>query len=93
MDDVRKAQYMSRHTGEVHPATVSGVTAYGIYAELENTCEGFIPIGKIDGYFNFDEVRFALVSPKRTITLGDKIEIRTESANIAEGKCEFSLFS
>lgn len=93
VDDVRKAQYMSRHIGEVHSATVSGVTAYGIYAELENTCEGFIPIGKIDGYFNFDEVRFALVSPQRTITLGDKIEIRTESANIAEGKCEFSLFS
>ena len=92
VDDVRKAQYMSKHIGEVHWATVSGVTAYGVYAELENTCEGFIPIGKIDGYFNFDEVRFALVSPKKTITLGDKIQIRIESANIADGKCEFLLF-
>lgn len=93
VDDIRKAQYMSKRIGQESEATVSGVTAYGIYAELPDTCEGFIPIGKIDGYYEYDEDAFALKSPKKDIVLGDRVKIRIISVNIPEGKAEFELLT
>lgn len=93
IDDIRKAQYMSKRIGFESDATVSGVTAYGIYAELPDTCEGFIPIGKIDGYYEYDEDAFALKSPQRDIVLGDSVKIRIINVNIPEGKAEFELLT
>ena len=51
VEKLKKAQYMSKHLGEVFDGVISGVTKYGIYVELENTVEGLIHVTDlIDDY-------------------------------------------
>ena len=47
---------MGDHLGEEYDAHISGITSYGIYAEIdENHCEGMIPMRDLDDdYYDFD---------------------------------------
>lgn len=89
--DIRCAQYLSKHIGEEFDAVISGVTANGLFASLENTAEGFISIASLDGYYNYIEDEFALVCPHKKYSLGDKIKIKVASTDIFRGKSEFEL--
>ena len=96
IDDIRKAQYMSGHIGEVWEGTISGVTSYGLFAELENTAEGFIPVASMkEDRFEFYENSFCLsgIFTDKKYTLGDKIKIRVHSVCIPEGTIQFELIT
>lgn len=93
VEDIRKAQYMEKHIGEEFFGTVSGVTAYGMFVELENTVEGFIPISTMEGYFDYDEARYQLKSDEKSYRLGDEVKIRVFAVNIPDGKVEFTLLT
>ncbi len=89
--DIRCAQYLSKRIGEEFDAVISGVTANGMFASLDNTAEGFIPIATLDGYYNYIEDEFALVGADKKYSLGDKIKIRVTSTDVFRGKSEFEL--
>lgn len=90
IEDFYKALYMQRNIGKVYDATVSSVTSFGIFAMLENTVEGLIPLSTLSGVFFFDEKTLTLRSRDITYRLGDKIRIRVESADLLNGKLTFS---
>ncbi len=91
--DIRKAQYMSKRIGEEFWGNVSGVTAYGMFVELPNTVEGFIPVNTMDGYFELDEANMRLISVNKCYRLGDNVKIRVFGADTIEGKVEFTLLT
>ncbi len=93
VEDIRKAQYMEKRIGEEFSGTVSGVTAYGMFVELANTVEGFIPISTMKGYFDYDEARYQLKSDEKSYRLGDEVKIRVFAVNIPDGKVEFTLLT
>ena len=82
---------MERFLGQEFVATVSSVTQFGMFAELENTCEGLIPISEMPGVFFFDEKNLALRSRDRIYRLGDRIRVTLEEADRIKGKLRFSL--
>lgn len=91
VDDLYKTVYMSDRVGETYPATISGVTNFGIFAELDNTVEGLIRIEKLPGgYYEFYEDKFMLKG-ERTFRLGDKITVRVDGADWGNMRTEFSL--
>lgn len=92
IDDFYKAEYMSRHIGEEFDGIVSGVTSFGIFVELKNTCEGIIKLDELpkDNY-NYIEERFLLKGSKNTFTLGGKVRIKVESVEKLTGRVAFSL--
>ncbi len=91
--DIRKAQYMSQKIGEEFFGTISGVTAYGLYIELPNTVEGFVPINTMNGYFEYDEASYRLKSDNKCYRLGDNVKIKVFGADTIEGKVEFTLLT
>ena len=41
---------MNDHLGETFQGTISGVTEFGLYVEIdENKCEGMIPLRDLEG--------------------------------------------
>ena len=82
---------MSDKIGEIYTATVSSVTSFGLFATLDNTCEGLIPLSTVEGNFVYDEKNICIRSSKETIKLGDSVQIRVEEADISRGKLLFSL--
>lgn len=92
--DVKKAEYMAKHLGEKHMATITHVTASGFFAELSNTVEGFVAARTIeDDLYMMTESGLSLegVRSKRRFTIGDKIEIKVVEANPDEAKIDFEV--
>ncbi len=91
IEDMYRALYLSDKIGEVFDATVSSVTSFGIFCELENTCEGLVPISDMDGEFVFDEKNLSLRSRNRAYRLADPVRVRVEECDVNNGKVRFSL--
>lgn len=86
-----KTIFMAGHLGETFDARISSVTSFGLFAELENTCEGLIPISSLDGFFIYDEKNYRLSCGRRSYRLGQSIRVRIESADVSTHKVEMRL--
>ena len=94
VEKLKKAQYMSKHLGEVFNGVISGVTKYGIYVELENTVEGLIHVTDlIDDYYIFDENSYSLIgeTTKKVYKLGQKIRVEVETVDPVLKTIQFVL--
>lgn len=74
--DLYKAIYMQSAVGKTYPAVISSVTAFGLFCELENTCEGLIPVEQLGEGFGFNEKALTLSRGKRAYKLGQPICVR-----------------
>ena len=91
----KMVEFMSDKLGQVFAAHISGITSYGVYAEIdENHCEGMIPMRDLDDdYYEFDERNFCLVGRRRhhKYQLGDAIRIQVAKANLEKKQLDFTL--
>ena len=91
----KMVEYMGDKLGEEYDAHISGITSYGIYAEIdENHCEGMVPMRDLDDdYYDFDERNFCLVGRRRhhRYQLGDPIRIRVAAANVEKKQLDFVI--
>ena len=93
-DKLKKCQYMERRIGEKYTGIISGVTNWGIYVELDNTCEGLIHISKIPGdYYYFIEREYKLVGEAtgNVFSLGQKIDIIVNGVDMVSKTIDFVL--
>ena len=91
VDDLYKTMYMSERIGEEFDAVISGVTAYGLFAELPNTIEGFIPIESLFGDFSFDPERLRLVGRTSVYAIGESVQIKVIDVDFYRRRAEFRL--
>lgn len=91
IEDLYKTIYMRDHIGEIFDGIISSVTPFGFFVELLNTCEGLVPISSLDGYFNYDERQMTLSCGYTVYTLGKKVSVRIESADINTRRVEMSV--
>ncbi len=94
VDDLFKTAYISDFVGAEFSAKVSGITNFGMFAELENTVEGLIRLETIDGdFYEFDEEHRVLVGKRhgRTYRIGDNIKIEVVRADLLTRQIDFVL--
>lgn len=91
----KQVEFMADRIGQEFDGTVSGVTEFGLYVEIdENSCEGMIPLRMLlDDYYEFDERNYCLVGRRfrKRYALGDKVRIRVERANLERRQLDFAL--
>ncbi|MFR8318797.1 MAG: ribonuclease R [Catenibacillus sp.] len=79
VERLKKVEYMSERIGKIYDdGVISGMTNYGIYVELPNTCEGMIRLQSFDDdYYIYDEQKFMLIGEYtgKTWHLGQKISV------------------
>ena len=83
---------MAERLGEEYGAVISGVTAFGIFAELDNTVEGLIPLEDLpkDNYEYYEE-KFTLAGNKFSFKMGQKIKIKVADCDLGRMKILFKL--
>ena len=91
----KQVEFMSGHIGEEYDAVISGVTEWGIYAEInENKCEGMIPLRTLqDDYYEFDDANYCLVGRRkhRKYMIGDAVRIKIVRANLDRKQLDYEL--
>ncbi len=91
----KQAEFLSDKLGETFPALISGVSKWGIYAEIEgNKCEGMIPIGSLQGdYYMLDEDNYQVIGRRfgKTYKLGMPVTIRVKHVDMLKKLIDFEL--
>ena len=93
-DKLKKAEYMTAHIDEEYDGVISGIMAYGIYVELENTVEGLIRAADIPGdYYVYDEAACEMVGSHtgNTYRLGDRIHVYVKDVDLQKKTIDFGL--
>ena len=93
IDKLYIAAYMKQFIGEEFDAEVSGVQAFGVFAALENGCEGLIRIELLAGdYYQYDEQHMALVGRHtgKRFTIGTPIRVKLIAASETTGQIDFA---
>ena len=96
VDDMKMAEYMENHIGEVYKGMISTVTNYGMYIILDNLVEGMVKIDEIEGdYYFYDESTYSLVGKKskKRYMLGNIVEIEVVSTVKEKGLINFKLYT
>lgn len=90
----KQVEFMQEHVGEIFPGVISGVTDWGIYVELENKCEGMVPLRELDDdFYTFDEKNYCLVGrhTRKTYQLGEEVKVEIARANLEKKQLDFRL--
>ncbi len=91
----KQVEYLQDHLGEEYDGTISGVTEYGLYVEIdENKCEGMVPLRDLDDdYYEFDEKNYCLWGRRKhhRYCLGDAVRIKVAKANLDRKTIDFAL--
>ncbi len=93
VDDLYKTMFMSERIGKQYDAVISGVTTFGLFAELENTIEGFIPIESLYGTYAFDPDRLRLVGTYAVYGIGERVRVKVIDVDFERRRTEFRLIS
>ncbi|MBP5647267.1 MAG: ribonuclease R [Bacteroidaceae bacterium] len=93
----KQVEYMADRMGQEFDAVISGVTEWGIYAEIiENKCEGMIGIRSLGGdYYEFDEKNYCLIGQRtrKRYRLGDHVRIKVVRCNLEKKQMDYELVS
>jgi len=91
----KQVEFMSDKVGQCFDGTISGLTEWGVYVELnENKCEGMIHIRELDDdFYIFDEDNHCIKGKRlgRTFQLGEPIKIVVYRANMLKKQLDFRL--
>ena len=91
----KQVEFMSDKLGQVFEGTVSGVTEFGLYVEInENKCEGMVPLRDLDDdYYEFDERTYCLSGRKyhHRYSLGDTVQVKVAKANLEKKQLDYAL--
>lgn len=93
----KQVEYMKERLGEVYAGTISGVTEWGLYVELDdNMCEGLVPVRDLaDDFYDYDEKNYCLTGRRNhtKYTLGDRVKVQVARADLDRKQLDFALLS
>ena len=90
-EDCYMAEYMRAHLGEHFLGVISGVTMRGVFVQLPNTVEGFVPVESFpDAHFRFDGVVTQVdETTGRRLTIGQEFPVKAVAADVSSGRIDF----
>ncbi|MDR0899245.1 MAG: ribonuclease R [Lactobacillaceae bacterium] len=95
-NDMKMAEYMETHIGEVYQGVVNSALKFGLFVSLENTVEGLVHISTMeDDIYQYDESRAALIGRNKhhIFTIGQKVQVQVTRASKEERKIDFKLLN
>lgn len=90
-----KCRYMREHLGEEYGGTVSAVTSFGLFVQLDGLyVEGLVHITELGGeYYRFDEVRQELRGERSGLryVVGSRLRVQVSRVDLDGRKIDFRL--
>ena len=94
VDDMKKAEYMEDHIGELFEGVISGVQEFGMFVELPNTIEGLVKVENMPGGgYSYIEKSLSLISKnkKHKYSFGDTVKVKCIKASKTTSMIDFEL--
>ncbi len=94
VEDMKMAEYMENHIGEIHDGIISGVTMFGFFVQLDNLIEGLVHVNTLKGdYYDYIPELMSLIGKesKKKYRLGDKVTIKVTGASKESKTIDFEV--
>ena len=81
---LKQVEYAAQHLGDEFDGVVVGVTKFGVFVQMRPLLvEGLVHVREMDGYWEYDDRRYVLVSKDsgRRIQVGVPCRVRIEAAD------------
>ncbi len=90
----KQVEFMQQYLGEDFEAIISGVSAFGFWAETaDHKCEGLVSVRDLSEFddFRLDEADYSLVGArtKKKFRMGDKLTIKVVAANLTKRQLDY----
>lgn len=92
VDDLEAAKFMENKVDQEFDGTVTGVTSFGFFVELDNTIEGLIPLRYMeDDFYKYDPQTMTLTGENtgKVFALGMPVHIKVRDVNIPKRQITF----
>ena len=92
--DMKKVEFMEGKEGEEYDAVISGVTSFGLFAELDNLVEGLIHVSSMDDdYYHYHEDKLALIGERtgKIYRIGKPVRVVLKRASKEDRQIDFNL--
>ena len=90
-----KCRYMREHLGEEYSGTVSSVTSFGLFVQLDGLyVEGLVHITELGGeYYRFDEIRQELRGERSGVryAVGSRVRVQVSRVDLDGRKIDFRM--
>ncbi|MGB0732732.1 MAG: ribonuclease R [Pontibacterium sp.] len=90
-----KCEYMQSQVGEVYAGSISAVTGFGLFVELDDVyVEGLVHVTALPGdYYQFDAAKQRLVGERtrKKFALGDRVAVQVVRVDLDERKIDFEM--
>jgi ribonuclease R len=95
VDERYRAAWMEQHVGGEFDGTISGVTSFGLFIELDDSkVNGLVHVTQLpNDYYHFDPIRKTLTGERRgrEYRLGDRVRIVVLKASVEDRRIDFRL--
>ena len=88
VEDIKKAEYMSSFIGCIYDGIITGVLDFGVFVQLDNTCEGLLRFETIPGAYDYNESYF-----KSQFKMGQTVTVKVLSTSVKNGEINFAYVS
>ncbi|MDI3534605.1 MAG: ribonuclease [Thermosediminibacterales bacterium] len=92
--DLKKVEYMTDKIGQEFEGIISGISAFGMFVELDNTIEGLVHVSNmLDDYYHFDEKNYIFRGERtrKMYKIGDDVKVRVLKADVDTRQIDFEL--
>lgn len=92
--DMKKIEYMAQFVNAEFTGVISGVTAFGLFVELDNGVEGLVHVSSMaNDYYEYAENQYALIGQRtnKVYRIGDQVTVILMRADIKERIIDFIL--
>lgn len=90
-----QAVFLQDKEGEVFAGSITGLTEWGIYVEIEsNFCEGMVSLKSMKGErYQFDEDKYVVYGTKsgEEFNLGDRVFVKVLSVSLTKRQIDFEM--
>ncbi len=93
-EDLKKAEFMMDKVGEHFQGTVSSITAFGLFVELDNTIEGLVRLSSMDDdYYTYNERALCLIGERtrKIYRIGDKVNVQLIKVSLETRQIDFII--
>lgn len=95
VDERYRAAWMEQHVGGEFEGTISGVTSFGLFVELDDSkVTGLVHVTQLpNDFYRFDPIRKTLTGDRRgkEYRLGDRVRIVVLKASVEDRRIDFRL--
>jgi ribonuclease R len=92
-----QVKFLQGKEGEVFGGTISGVSDFGFFVELEDSkCEGLVRMKSLtDDFYRFDPDNYAIEGTRtgKIFRMGDEVTIRVKKADLSRRQLDFELLN